>query len=141
MANATFSELEPLALTTLITSRCQELRLTRAQLVQRAGYKNVAKGIRRLEGLLAGDLEAGKSLIQGLPAALNLPADLINRAVEETRRQIEHARYRAAQEEEAAWRASFKPHAIILTERNRPEPIFVAAFTGTIKGFSARITT
>jgi hypothetical protein len=130
MANNTPFESEPLAITTLITSRRQELGLTRTQLVKRAGYKNVTKGIRRLEGLLAGDLKTSRSLIQGLPAALNLPADLINRAVEETRRQIEQARYRAAQEEEAAWRASFKPHAIILTERNRPEPIFVAAFIG-----------
>ena len=130
MANNTPFESEPLSITTLITSRRQELGLTHAQLVKRAGYKNVTKGIRRLEGLLAGDLKTSRSLIQGLPAALNLPADLINRAVEETRRQIEQARYRAAQEEEAAWRASFKPHAIILTERNRPEPIFVAAFIG-----------
>ena len=38
--------------------------------------------------------------------------------------------HRAAQEEEAAWRASFKPHAIILTERERPEPIFLAALIG-----------
>jgi hypothetical protein len=38
--------------------------------------------------------------------------------------------HRAAQEEDEAWRASFKPHAIILTERKTPEPIFVAAIMG-----------
>ena len=130
MANSTPSELGPLALTTLITSRRQELSLTLAHLVRRAGYKNESKGIRRLEGLLAGELEASKSLIRGLPIALDLPANRITRAVEETRRQIEQAQHRAAQEEQAAWRASFKPHAIILTERQRPEPNFVAAMTG-----------
>jgi hypothetical protein len=104
-------------------SRCQELGLTRAQLVKRTGYKNVSKGIRRLEEVLLGDLQSTKYLIEGLPAALDLPANVINRAVEKTRRQIE-------EEEEAAWRASFKPHAIILTERERPEPIFVAALIG-----------
>jgi hypothetical protein len=56
-----------------------------------------------------------------------IPANLIVRPVEETRRQIEQAMNRVAEEEEAAWRASFKPHAIIRTERNRPEPIFGAA--------------
>jgi hypothetical protein len=130
MANNTPFESEPLAITTLITSRRQELGLTRTQLVKRAGYKNVTKGIRRLEGLLVGDLQTSRSLIQGLPAALNLPADLINRAVEETRRQIEQHKHRAAQEAEAAWRATFKPHAIILTERERPQPFFVAAIIG-----------
>jgi hypothetical protein len=122
-AMASTSESNPLAITTLITSRCQELGLTRAQLVKRTGYKNVSKGVRRLEELLLGELQSNKYLIQGLPAALNLPANIIACAVEETRRQI-------AQEEEAAWSASFKPHAIILTERERPEPIFVAALIG-----------
>jgi transcriptional regulator with XRE-family HTH domain len=133
MANTTPSELGPLALTTLITSRRQELGLTRAQFVKRAGYKNEAKGIRRLEGLLAGEVEASKSLIRGLPSALDLPANRITHAVEETRRQIEQAQHRAAQEEQAAWRASFKPHAIILTERQWPEPIFVAAMIGVAR--------
>jgi hypothetical protein len=83
----------------------------------------VSKGVRRLEELLLGELQSNKYLIQGLPAALDLPANVIARAVEKTRRQI-------AQEEDAAWRTSFKPHAIILTERQRPEPIFVAALIG-----------
>ena len=122
-AMASTSESNPLPITTLIMSRCQELGLTRAQLVKRTGYKNVSKGIRRLEEVLLGDLQSTKYLIEGLPAALDLPANVINRAVEKTRRQIE-------EEEEAAWRASFKPHAIILTERERPEPIFVAALIG-----------
>jgi len=118
---ASTSESNPI--TTLITSRCQELGLTRAQLVKRTGYKDVSKGIRRLEELLLGELQSNKYLIQGLPAALDLAANVIARAIEKTRRQI-------AQEEEAAWRASFKPHAIILTERKRPEPIFLAALIG-----------
>ena len=120
-AMASTSESNPI--TTLITSRCQELGLTRAQLVKRTGYKDVSKGIRRLEELLLGELQSNKYLIQGLPAALDLAANVIARAIEKTRRQI-------AQEEEAAWRASFKPHAIILTVRKRPEPIFLAALIG-----------
>ena len=28
------------------------------------------------------------------------------------------------------WRDNFRPHAVILTERTRPEPIFVAAIIG-----------
>lgn len=130
MPDTTTAKTEPLALATLIAARCRELGLTRAQLVRRAGYKNVAKGTRRLEELLAGDLDTSKSPIQGLPVALELPVDLISRTVEETRQQIEQIRLRAAEEQEAAWRASFEPHAIILTERSRPEPIFVAALIG-----------
>ena len=42
---------------TLIRSRCLELGLNKARLVRLAGYKNEAKGIRRLNNLVAGDLE------------------------------------------------------------------------------------
>jgi hypothetical protein len=48
-----------------------------------------------------------------LPVALEMPAD-VKRAVEETQRQLLEA-------QETAWREAFKPHAIILTERERPE--------------------
>jgi len=48
---------------------------------------------------------------------------VVKEAIEATQRYI-------AESEEAAWRAAFKPHAIILTERQRPQPFFVAAFIG-----------
>ena len=48
---------------------------------------------------------------------------MIAGAVEQTRQlQVEQA--------EAEYRENFKPHAVILTERSRPEPIFVAALIG-----------
>ena len=46
-----------------------------------------------------------------------------NEAVEGTQRQIYEAN-------EAAWRAAFRPHAVILTEKDRPEQIFIAAIIG-----------
>jgi hypothetical protein len=41
----------PLAIQILIEDRSQELGLGRSQLVQRCGYKNISKGIRRLDEL------------------------------------------------------------------------------------------
>ena len=35
--------------------------------------------------------------------------------------------------EEAEWRAAFRPHAIIVTDRPVPSPIFVAALIGVEK--------
>ena len=65
----------------------------------------------------------GAGLIDMLPAALEVPVDVIKRAVEELRKYLRES-------EEAAWRAAFRPHAIILTERQRPQPLFVAALIG-----------
>jgi hypothetical protein len=61
---------------------------------------------------------------------LELSPDVINHAVEESKRQLQEAEKAAKEAEEAAWRSAFKPHAIILTERKIPQPIFVAAILG-----------
>jgi hypothetical protein len=117
-------------LETLIAKRCRELGLDPGEFVRRCGYRNVSKGMRRLEQLCAGDLQKGQSLLRALPVALEISLDVVNRAIAETRQQVDDANARAAAEKEAAWRAAFRPHAIILTQRKRPEPIFVAGFIG-----------
>ncbi len=63
------------------------------------------------------------TLIPTLPAALDVPTDLVRKAVEDTQREIHEA-------EEAAWKAAFIPHAIVQTERERPTQIFIAAILG-----------
>ena len=50
-------------------------------------------------------------------------SEVVGQAVEETQRYLRDT-------EEAAWRAAFKPHAVIVTDRARPEPLFVAFFIG-----------
>ena len=121
---------EPLAIVSLIVDRSRLLDLSRPDLVRRAGYKNIAKGLRRLDELLAGDLDKTRALIRALPAALDAPTEVVEHAIEETRRQIAEAQEAAKKAREAAWRAAFRPHAIILAERTVPQPIFVAAIIG-----------
>jgi hypothetical protein len=113
----------PTPIQQLIEDRCQYLGLSRRHLIRRAGYENTAKGLRRLDELLAGELRTTQGLIERLPAALDVPAETVNAAVSETEQQI-----RA--EADQAYRASFKPHAIILTEHLRPTHITFAAITG-----------
>jgi hypothetical protein len=121
---------EPLPVARLITGRCRDLRLSQADLVRRSGYSNIPKGLRRLEELLAGDLTKTKVLIEALPAALSLPAEAVLRAVHDTQRQLDERRRQQVDAEAAAYRAAFQPHAVILTERTVPSPMFVAAVIG-----------
>jgi hypothetical protein len=121
---------EPLAIESLIVDRSRVLDLSRSNLLRRAGYKNIAKGLRRLDELLAGDLDKTRDLIRALPAALDVPSEVVEHAIGETRRRIAEAQEAARLAREAAWRAVFRPHAIILTERTVPRPIFVAATIG-----------
>ena len=114
---------DELPIQTLVSSRREELGLRPVELVRRCGYKNVSKGLRRLERLCQGNFTGSDTLIRTLPAALDVPEEAIRKAVEDTQRQIHEA-------EESAWRATFVPHAVVLTERERPTQIFVAAILG-----------
>jgi hypothetical protein len=108
------------AIETFISNCCSELVLRHSDLIRGAGYKDVSKGMRRLEQLYAGDVSKGQTLIRALPAVLAVPAETVNKVVEDTQQQLRET-------ENEAWRRLFKPHAIILTEHYRPQTMFVAA--------------
>jgi hypothetical protein len=119
-----------LAIQILIDERCRQLGLSRSELVGRCGYKNITKGVRRLEELYAGDFQRTAHLFAGLAKALDLSPDVVERELNETNQQLEVRTARAAAEAEAAWRASFKPHGILLGTQERPSQIFIFAVSG-----------
>lgn len=105
----------------LIEARTKELGISYAETVKRAGYANVAKGLRRLDDLLNSNFDASRGLIDQLPRALELTEDEVSEAIDETKKNI-------ADCSEAEWRAAFKPNAWILTANNgRPRQITFAA--------------
>jgi len=122
-----------LAIATLIQSRMTELGLSRGEFAKRLGYKSIAKGIRRIDALCDGDLEGTKQFLDVLPQALETSADTVKRALEETVREIELVERQEAETRDKIWRENFRPHAIILTEKTVPSPIFVAALIGVEK--------
>ena len=113
----------PLPIRILICTRQKALGLSKTALAQRLGYRNKAKGIRRLDQVCDGQINQTDALIRALPEALEVEPAVVDAAITETEEQLRQAR-------EQAWLASFVPHAVILTERTTPEPIFVAAVIG-----------
>ena len=124
-----------LAIATLIRSRMTELGLSRGEFAKRLGYKNVAKGIRRIDALCAGDLEGTKQFLDVLPQSLETPAETVKFALDQTVRELELAAKQEAEARDKIWWENFSPHAIILTERTVPSPMFVAAIVGVEKLF------
>ena len=61
---------DPLPIKTLISNRCDELGLRPAELVRRCGYKNISKGLRRLESVAQGYFKGNDALIEALSAAI-----------------------------------------------------------------------
>ncbi len=119
-----------LAIEALILERSGTLKLSRAHLIRRADFKNVAKGLRRLDELRAGELKSSASLIAGLPAALELPPEDVAEAIGQTQHQLAEARQIADAARDAAWRANFQPCAYLLGTETRPTQITFFGITG-----------
>jgi hypothetical protein len=104
-------------------------------LAKRLGYKNIAKGIRRIAALCEGDIEGTKQFLDVLPRALEASEEIVKCALDQTVCEIESARKQEAAARDKIWRENFCPHAIILTEQTVPSPMFVAAIIGVEKLF------
>jgi hypothetical protein len=123
---------EPLPIAEFVEHRRREIDLGKADVVRRCGYRNLSKGLRRLDALYAGEFEgaAPAAIIRCLPEALEVDQETVD-AVVSASREIIHARMRAvAAARETAWRATFVPHAYLVTERAVPMPITICALTG-----------
>jgi hypothetical protein len=83
--------------------------------------------------LCDGDLEGTKHFLDVLPQALETSAETVKLALEQTVRELELAEEQEAEARDKIWRENFCSHAIILTERTVPRPIFVAAIIGVEK--------
>src|SRR5690606_30042269 len=114
-----------LPIAVLIDQRSNTLGLKRAALVQRLGYRNIAKGLRSLEGLCNGELDRYPDLLSALPGTLGVSEREVSEAVSDTKKVLQAAYDKKCEEEEALYRRMFEPHAIILTEHSRPSQVFV----------------
>ena len=58
----------------LVEARSNELGLPRSELARRCGFKNINKGLRRIDQLLGGDLNSpyAEMIFATLPTALNV---------------------------------------------------------------------
>jgi hypothetical protein len=69
-----------------IDSRLKELGFRRGELARRCGYKNISKGVRRIDQVCGGDLgsPSAKILLEAMPAALEVDVDAVRSAIEAT---------------------------------------------------------
>jgi hypothetical protein len=126
-------------LAALIETRMQQLALDRAALGLRLGYQNPAKAAGRVYALCDGHITSTKSktALHRLATAIEVPAEVVEAAVKATvsflaeLRWQEDEKLRIAREtEDAEWRATFIPHAIILGDRKIPTSITMCAISG-----------
>jgi hypothetical protein len=72
----------PTTLATLISERCRDLELSQAEFVSRVGCRNIEKGILLLNQLFDGNQARTKALIEAISSALDLPNNVVSRALQ-----------------------------------------------------------
>ena len=85
---------QPATLATLISERCRDLGLSQAEFVSRVGCRNIAKGILLLHQLFDGNHARTKVLIEAISSALDLPDNVVSRAVQVSQQLLDDRRRR-----------------------------------------------
>lgn len=92
----------------LIENRQKQLGLRRSELARRCGFKNVAKGLRRIDGVCNGDLDSpsAKMVLVNLAIALEVDKGVVETAITATAEIIAKNQRKVEAERDAAWRES-----------------------------------
>ena len=116
----------------LIENQQKRLGLRRNELARRCGFKNLDKGLRRIDAVCQGDLDSpgAKMVLDNLAVALEVDKNVVENAIAATTQIIADANRLAEEQRDAAWRASFKPHAYLVGSTNRPSQITFYGITG-----------
>jgi hypothetical protein len=123
---------DPYPIHELIETRQKQLGVGRNELARRCGFKNLNKGLRRIDGVCHADLDSpgAKMVIDALPAALEVDKKVVEEAIAATAEIIAETNRLAEAKRDAAWRESFKPHAYLVGSQNRPSQITFYGMTG-----------
>jgi hypothetical protein len=116
----------------LIERRRKELGLRKGELARRCGCINPDKGIGWIDAIGWGRIDhpRARKIMKALPGALEIDQAEFDQALGLTLRQIEEREQKEEAQREAAWRASFKPHAYLTTESKQPSQIVIMGLTG-----------
>jgi hypothetical protein len=116
----------------LILDRAKALGLSRTDLVRRFGYRGLTGGHAALSDFLLTGITP-PFIQEKLADALEVDQELLDAVLVATARQLHDEARSQMLAREDAYRAAFRPHLQVATERRVPSPIFVAALLGTAR--------
>jgi hypothetical protein len=106
--------------------RARALGLSRTELVRRLGYRRIGNGHRALAELLTTGT-VPPQIATHLAEALQVDAALVAAVMAATAQQQRDEASQLILARETAYRTAFRPHLRCETEREIPEPLFIAA--------------
>mgnify|MGYP000863233842 CR=1 FL=1 len=102
-----------------------EKGIRKSELAKRLGYKNIAKGCRRIDDFLL-KLELNRNIIDNLHGALDVSETLLQENLQETRRELEVERLK----QEEVERRNFIPFLFCHTVERIPRQITICGLIG-----------
>jgi hypothetical protein len=116
----------------LVEARSKELGIRRQELARRCGYLNVAKGIRRIEAMCAGDLESSsaRTILRGLATALKVEQAVVDETVRETGDCLDKRKRMVLDEQQTVRRLTFEPNAYLIGSEKQPSSITIFGLSG-----------
>jgi hypothetical protein len=118
-----------MALYQLVETRLRELGLSKEGFTEKLGIKHPAKAQNLFRKLQADDMRNMPHMRRSFATVLRVPQGAVDEAILASR----DLRF---ERQDAAWRAEFRPHAVLTTAHNIPQPIFATAMTGADKKLS-----
>jgi hypothetical protein len=115
-----------------ILDRADGLGLTRSDLVRRFGYRGLTSGHAALSGFLRSGI-VPPFIEEKLADALEVEEGILDAVLLATARQRHDEASARTLTNEEAYRAAFRPHLQVETERRVPSPIFIAALLTTAR--------
>jgi len=107
----------------------QEKQISRVEFVNRIGYHNIAKGLRRFDEFIK-ENNFNKMILDNLHLALDESIEIVDCKFNETKIEIQKDIDAAKSLQEEFERKSFVPFLYCHTERRVPSPIFVCVVLG-----------
>lgn len=117
---------EPMTLQILIEKECARMGVNDQEFTRLIGIKKFHKEKAFIEQVNCNQM---KKMIH----MRHQMVDVLDVTIEQVDEAIQTSKDAYFGQIDAAWRASFQPHAVLITVNKIPSPIFVAAITGSAK--------
>lgn len=114
----------------LIKSTIQNKGIKKVDVVKGLGYRNITKGLRRLNDCIQGEGKCSKKFLREVAGVLGIKEQVLDEAIEKTEDECRLEREEAARRREIYARKNFKPYIYIKTSETRPKSIGIVAFAG-----------
>ncbi len=112
-----------------VMNMMKEKNMSKIMFLSLLGYKNIAKGIRRFDAFIKGDMSI-KHIIENIHKGLGIEKCEVDKLLKQTEKDIEKHIAEETEKQRSIEREYFKSYLFVKTDRKIPSPIFAYVMMG-----------